>query len=123
MLSVVLRPMPPTRATRRHRSSALLVLVVALAVLNPFCCRLLPYFSPDALQTERTVESRDAFCPGKPEAVRVDLTVFAPEIREIAAAGSTRIRSAAGESSRLPSPALRSADPLPRHKLFVTYRV
>lgn len=115
--------MLPTRATRRHRSSVLLVLVVVLAVLNPFCCRFLPYFAADVLQTEQTVESQDTFCPGKPKAIRVELTVLALAIRELAVVPSARIRPTDGVAGRVRSPVPRSAEYPPRHKLFVTYRV
>ncbi len=71
------------RAPRRRHCAALLGLVVVLAVLNPFCCRFLPYYAADVLQTEETVEAEDELCPGKPKAVRDELAVLpalSPEI-------------------------------------------
>lgn len=49
--------------------AAILAGVVAFALVNPFCCHLLPYFEGEPAPGERTVDEAQAPCPGKPEAV------------------------------------------------------
>ena len=81
--------MPSPRARRRpFRLPALLVALVALSVLNPFCCKFLPFFAADVLQTEENVEGEDELCPGKPKAVRDELAVL-PDIGTDAPSGES----------------------------------
>lgn len=49
--------------------------VVAFALVNPFCCHLLPYFEGEPAPGERTVDELTAPCPGKPEAVHASAMV------------------------------------------------
>lgn len=49
--------------------AAILAGVVALALVNPFCCHLLPYFEGESGPSERTIDEAKSPCPGKPEAV------------------------------------------------------
>lgn len=49
--------------------AAILAGVVALALVNPFCCHLLPYYEGEAGPSERTIDEAKSPCPGKPEAV------------------------------------------------------
>lgn len=58
---------------RRQRTTATIAMilagVVAFALVNPFCCHLLPYFEGEPAPGERTVDEAQSPCPGKPEAV------------------------------------------------------
>lgn len=53
----------------RATIAAILAGVVALALVNPFCCHLLPYFEGEPAPSERTITEAESPCPGKPEAV------------------------------------------------------
>jgi hypothetical protein len=54
---------------RRFSVAAVLTAVLALALANPFCCHLLPFYSAEVVQTETAFDTVDASCAGKPEAV------------------------------------------------------
>jgi hypothetical protein len=110
------------RAPRRRHCAALLGLVVAIAVLNPFCCRFLPYYAADVLQTEETAEAEDELCPGKPKAVRDELAVLPSVSTGVCAAldplGGTQVEI---RIARIPPPPSGVAPP--RYKVLGMIRV
>ena len=57
---------------------AVLTAVLVLALANPFCCHLLPFYSAEVVQTETALDTVDASCAGKPEAVTQGELVLAP---------------------------------------------
>lgn len=115
--------MPLARAIRRRSQHLPLVLLVALAVLNPYCCRFLPYFAADVLQTEETIEAEDELCPGKPKAVRDEdaLMTLGVEPGFVAVSPMALPRSLA--AARVPPSWVPGGPSLPRHKVLGIYRV
>ena len=53
----------------RTLTAAILAGVVALALVNPFCCHLLPLFEAEPPPGEAVFDEAASPCPGKPEAV------------------------------------------------------
>ncbi len=53
----------------RTLTAAILAGVVALALVNPFCCHLLPLFETEPPPGEAVFDEAASPCPGKPEAV------------------------------------------------------
>lgn len=91
---------------------ALLAVVVALALANPFCCHFLPAFAAEAAQTETAFDARDTECAGKPEAVTEDdLSVPPPMLLALWRPAALTAQVAAAlrptESDHAPEPAAR----------------
>ncbi len=111
------------RAIRRRSLPLPLVLLVALAVLNPYCCKYLPYFVADVLQTEENVEAEDELCPGKPKALRDEDSLIPPGIEPGFAVGSPLMASRSLARAPEPRSRLSAGASVPRHKLLRIYRV
>jgi hypothetical protein len=111
------------RAIRRRRFPVLPVMFVALAILNPYCCKFLPYFAADVLQTELNVEGEDRPCPGKPKAVRDEEAVVPPGF-DFGMAGMVRMKGPRSFAA-VPEPPswLPAGTSLPRYKVLGVYRV
>lgn len=111
------------RAIRRRSQPLPLVLLVALAVLNPYCCKFLPYFAADVLQTEENVEAEDELCPGKPKALRDEDVMVPPETDLGVAVGSPSVVPRSLATAPEPWPRMPAGPSLSRHKIFGIYRV
>jgi hypothetical protein len=101
------------------------VVLVALALLNPYCCKFLPYFAAEAVQTEENVEGEDQLCPGKPEAVR-DEDSGAPGGWTLGTQAVARevVRSVlAGVARPRTQPRIPLGDSRPRYQVFGISRV
>lgn len=111
--------MPPR--LRLAPSTAVFAAVLALALANPFCCHLLPFFQAEVVQTETAFDTVDATCAGKPKAQRADdLLVVPPPVMGLLVLTPGPLLAAPLEPP--PSAGPRLGGP-PRYKLLGIYRV
>jgi hypothetical protein len=111
------------RAIRRRSLPLPWVLLVALAVVNPYCCKYLPFFAADVLQTEENVEAEDELCPGKPKALRDEDSLVPPGVEPGFASGSPLAVPRSLAAAPEPRSRLAAGPSLPRHKVLGIYRV
>lgn len=109
--------MSPRLRIARLLPPALWAPVVALALMNPFCCCFMPCFKAEVVQHEIAWDAADGHCPGKPRSLRAETLVQAPVDVEaceplswpaepVARSWSARAEQVAGDSG--PPPLERS---------------
>jgi hypothetical protein len=97
------------------------IALVVLAVLNPFCCHLLPYFQTQAPQAESILVESGGVCAGKSEALRERQTEITPVLWVPAfTAFVARTVVASRAAMEFPSDSVLHTGP-PRHKLFAVF--
>jgi len=98
--------------------AAILAGVVAFALVNPFCCHLLPYFEGEPAPGERTLDEVNSPCPGKPEALPTP-AIATPDFIAVIAdlPGPVMVLAPARTAWRIKASRKVRAGP-PRHVLF-----
>ncbi len=106
---------------RRFSVAAVLTALLVLALVNPFCCHLLPFYAAEVVQTETAFDTVDASCAGKPEAVADgELVLAPPPVLGLPVAILPLLLSQVAPPNARLQP--ESGGP-PRHKLLGIYRV
>jgi hypothetical protein len=101
--------------------SPLAAALLALVLLNPFCCHLLPYYEVGLVQNDGVLAEHGGVCIGKPDALSDRTADFIPVVWFLVITlGLTLLASHRGVMQRGWTGLLRYAGP-PRHKVFSVF--